>query len=110
VPREAAEAVEAGEPLGLDERPEGFALGVERGLFAGDSAWRRRRVRGLVEGGGERLDLGAGSGERAFLGFGALQAGELLVFQALGLGLGKVKLVLDGLGLGGVVRESCWAR
>jgi len=65
---------------------------------------------GIVECGGKRLYLGAGGGQRGFLGFGAFQAGELLVFQALGLGLGKVELVLDGIGLGGVVRESCWAR
>ena len=54
-----------------------------------------------VEGGCERLDTGAGSGQRAFLGLGAFQAGELLGFQALGLGLGKVKLVLHGVSLGG---------
>ena len=54
----AAEAIEADEHIGLDERAEGFALdgklgqfAVEVGLAKGDAG------AGLVEGGGERLDL-----------------------------------------------------
>ena len=73
---------------------------VECGQFAGNLGLAKGDAfAGLVEGGGQRLDLSAGGGQRGFLGFRALQAGELLVFQALGLGLGKAKLVLDGLGL-----------
>ena len=59
------------------------------------------RARVLSSASGQRLDLGAGGGQCGLLGFGALQAGKLLFFQALGLGLGKAKLVLDGGGLFG---------
>ncbi len=100
VPREAQRRSKRVSTLRLDEGTEGFALGGEGGLLAVELGLAKAdALAGLVEGGGERLDLGAGGGERGFLSFGALQAGEGLVFQALGLGLGKVKLVLDGLGL-----------
>ena len=95
-----AEAVEAGERLRIDEGAEGFALEVEGGLLEFELGLAEAdALAGLVQGGGERFNLGAGSGERGFLGLGALQAGEGLVFHALGLGLGKVKLMLVGLGL-----------
>ena len=55
------EAVEADEPLGLDQRAEGFALGVEGGQFGvelllaeGDAG------AGLVQGAGQRLQPGRG--------------------------------------------------
>ena len=97
-----AESIKAHDPLGADKRSDGFALGCERGLLADDFGLPKADAfAGIVEGGGKRLDPSAGGGKRGFLGFGAFQAGKLLVFQALGLGLGKVKLVLDGIGLGG---------
>ena len=96
----SAEAVEAREPFRLDQGAESFTLGCEAGLLAVylDLA-KADALAGLIEDGGEQLNLGAGSGEGSFLGFSALQAGEALVFQAFGLGLGKVELVLIGLGL-----------
>jgi hypothetical protein len=91
------EAVESGEMLRLDERTEGFTLGVEGGLLEAEFGFAEAdALASLVKGGGERLDPSAGSGEGGLLGFGALQTGEGLVFQSLGLGLGKVKLVLAG--------------
>jgi hypothetical protein len=77
-----------------------LAPGGEDGLLAFQlSLAKADTLTDLVEGGGERLNLGAGRCEGGFLGFGALHAGEGLIFQALGLGLGKVELVLVGLGL-----------
>jgi hypothetical protein len=99
-----AEAVEAGEQIGLDEGPEGFALGSESNLLAFNlDLAETYAFASLVESNGQRLDLEAGCGENGFLSFGALQAGEGLVFKALGFGLGKVELVLAGRDLiGGV--------
>ena len=97
-----AESIKAHDPLGLDKRPDGFALGGEGGLLAGDFGLAKTDAfAGIVECGGKRLYLGAGGGQRGFLGFGAFQAGELFVFQALGLGLGKVEFVFDGVCLSG---------
>ncbi len=97
-----AEAVKAHDPLGVDKRPEGLALGGELGLLAGDFCLAKTDAFGCtVENGGKQLDPGAGGGQHGFLGLGAFQAGELLAFQALDFGLGKVELVLDGFGLGG---------
>ena len=56
---------------------------------------------GLVECGGQLLDLGARRGQRGFLRFTAFQAGELLVFDAVDLLLGEMHLVFDGFGLRG---------
>jgi hypothetical protein len=54
--------------------------------------------------------LGAGGGQCGFLRLSTLQAGELLVFQALDLGRGKADFVLDGLAWAVVVTVSSWAR
>jgi hypothetical protein len=99
-----AEAVETGEQIGLDEGSEGFTLGSKSGLLAFNPGLAEADAfAGLVESAGERLDLEAGSGKYGFLSFGALQAGEGLVFKALGFGLGKVELVLVSRGLVGGV-------
>jgi len=99
----AGEAVVADEPFGPDERAEGLALGVERGHFGVDLLLAKRGAgAGFVQGGGEGFHLRARGGQRGFLRLAALQAGELLVFQALGLLQGKLQLVLDGGGLRGV--------
>jgi len=85
-----------------------FALGGEGGLLAGDFGLAKADAfAGLVEGAASDSTLGAGGGQRDFLGFGAFQAGELLVFQALGLASAKWSSCSTALGLGGVVRESC---
>ena len=55
----------------------------------------------LVQGGGTVFNLGAGCGQCGLLGFSALQAGELFVFQAIGFGGFKGDFVLDGGGLFG---------
>jgi hypothetical protein len=95
-----AEAVKSGEPFRLDEGTEGLALDSECGLLAFQLGLAKAdALADLVEGGGERLNLSAGGGEGGFLGFGALQTGKLLAFQALGFGLGKLELMLAGLGL-----------
>ena len=95
-----AEAVEAREPFRLNEGAESITLGGEAGLLAVYlSLAKANMLASLVESSGEQLNLSAGSGEGGFLGFSALQAGESLVFQALGLGHGKVELVLVGRGL-----------
>ncbi len=72
---------------------EGGQLGVELLLAEGDAGAN------LVQGDGLDFNLGAGCGERGLLGFSALQAGELLVFQAIGFGGFKGDFVLDGGGL-----------
>jgi hypothetical protein len=95
-----AEAVEAREPFRFNEGAERIAPDGELGLLAFYLSLVKADARaGLVESSSEQLNLSAGSGEGGFLGFSALQAGEGLVFQALGLGHGKVELVLIGLGL-----------
>ena len=58
-------------------------------------SWRR------LEGAGEDLDLGAGRGQHGLLCLAAFQAGELFVFEALDLALGKSDFVVAGLGLRG---------
>ena len=56
-----AEAVEAGEPLGLDERPEGFALDVEGFKLGGELLLAERDAgAGFFVGGREDFHLGAG--------------------------------------------------
>ena len=54
---------------------------------------------GFLECGGECFDLGAGGGEGGFLGFSALEAGELLVFKASCLRGFEGDFVLDSGGL-----------
>jgi len=99
-----AEAVEAGEQIDLDEGPEGFTLGSKSGLLAFNIGLAETDAfASLVESSSQRFDLEAGSGKYGFLSFGALQAGEGLVFKALGFGLGKVEFVLDSRGLVGGV-------
>jgi len=56
---------------------------------------------GFLVSGGQDLDLGASLGERGLLGFGALETGELFIFEAVCLRGFKVDLVLDGFGLRG---------
>ena len=46
--------------------------------------------------GGKQLHLGAGLGQRGLLRLGALEAGVLLIFQALGFGGFEIDFVLDG--------------
>ena len=46
------------------------------------------------------LNLGTSLGKRGFLGFSALETGELLVFEAICLGGLEVDFVFDGFGLG----------
>lgn len=95
-----AEAIEAGEPFGLDERAEGFALGVQSFKLSSEFplAVSNAGAGFLVSG---RLDfnLAAGPGEGGLLGFSTFEAGELLVFEAFGLAGLEVNLVLDGGGL-----------
>ena len=82
-----AEAVEAGEPFGLDERPQGFALGVEGFKLGGELLLAEGDAGpGFLMGGGKDFNLGAGLGEGGFLGLSAFEAGELFVFEAFGFG------------------------
>ena len=95
-----AEAVKAGEHLWFDVRTQSLALSEEGGLLVVDLGLTKMNTfADLVEGCGERFNLGAGCSQGAFLCFAALQAGKLFVFNAFSLGLGKANLVLDGLGL-----------
>jgi hypothetical protein len=55
-------------------------------------------------------NLGAGGGECGFLGFSALQADELLTFEAVGFGTFKGDLMLDGAACSGVFTTSSWVR
>ena len=55
---------------------------------------------GLVESAGQRFHLGAGRGQRGFLGLGALQAGVFVVFQPLDFRVNELDFVVDGVGLG----------
>ena len=96
------EAIVADEVFFVDEGAEGLAFDGQSGEFGvvlllalgGAGA-------DFIERAGEGLDLGAGGGEGGLLRLSALEAGELLVFKALGLGLREFDLVLDGLSLGG---------
>ncbi len=81
----AGEAVVADEPLSTDERTEGFALGIQGGEFGGELLLAGCGAHtGLFEGAGEGFHLGSGSSESGFGSFSTLQAGEFLVFQAIG--------------------------
>jgi hypothetical protein len=51
--------------------------------------------------GGKRFDPGAGIGELRLVGFAALEAGKFFVFEAVGLGGGKLDFVFNGFSLRG---------
>ena len=94
------DAVEAGQPVGIESRADGFALGVESGEFGGELLLAGGHAGAdAIHLGGKQLHLGAGLGQRGFLRLGALQAGVFLIFQALGFGGFELDLVLDGRGL-----------
>ena len=94
------DAVEAGEPLGLDERPENFALGVECVELSCELMLTVIDAgAGLFQSAGHDFHLDTGLCQCGLQGLGAFQAGELLVFEPVGFGGFKVNLVLDGCGL-----------
>ncbi len=100
VPREAADAVEACQPVGIEGRADGLSCGVQRGEFGGKLLLARGYAGAdAFHLGGKQLHLGAGLGQRGFLRLGALQAGVLLIFQPLGFGGFEMDFVLDGRGL-----------
>jgi hypothetical protein len=100
----AGDAVETEELLGVDKRAEGLAGGVESGQFGGEVLLAEGDAgAGFVESGGEGFDLGAGGGEGGFLGFRADEAGEGIVFEAIGFGGFEGDFVLDGVGLAGLL-------
>jgi len=96
----AGETVEADEPLGVNQRAKNVALGVERGQLCGILPLANGNARtGILEGGGKRFDLRSRGGESRFLRFRALQAGELLIFKALGFRGREGDFVFDGFSL-----------
>ncbi len=89
-------AVEAGEPLGVDGDAEGLARGVERGELGGKFLLAIGDLRAdSFEGLGLDLDLLARLGEGGLLRFGPLQACVFLVFEAVSLGVSELQFVLD---------------
>ncbi len=98
----AAESIEAGEPFGLDERTEDFALGVEGFKLSGEFLLAEGNAGpGFLVSGGLDFDLAAGLGEGSFLSFGAFEADELLIFEAFGFAGLEVDFMFDGGGLFG---------
>lgn len=76
-----AEAIEAGEPFGLDERAKGFALGVEGFKLSGEFPLAESNASaGFLVSGRLDFNLAARLGEGGFLSFSALETGELLIF------------------------------
>ena len=55
----------------------------------------------FIERSGQQLHLGTGGAKRSFLSLSTFQAGELFIFQALGLAGDELDFVLDGDGLFG---------
>lgn len=97
-----AEAVKAGEPLGFNERPEGFALDVEGLKLRGELVLAESDAgTGFFVGARMELNLGTSLSKRGFLGFSSLETRELLVFEAVSFGGLKIDFVFDGFGLGG---------
>jgi hypothetical protein len=96
----AGEAIVADEHFGLDERAERLALSVESDQFGGMFLLAEGNAgSGIVEDDGLGFNLGAGGGERGFLGFSALEAGKFFILEAIGLRGFKGNFVLDGVGL-----------
>jgi hypothetical protein len=93
-------AVEAGQPIRIESRTDGFAIRVENGEFGGKF---------LLAGGnaraddfnfrGKTLDFSPSLGERSLVSLGALKARVLIVFEPVSLGGRKLNLVFDGCGL-----------
>jgi hypothetical protein len=98
----AAETVKADKPLGIDERPDSFALDIE-GVELND----KLLLMGCDAGAGFFMcpgldfNLGAGLGESGFLSLCALETDELFCLEAIELRGLKDELVLDGFSLGG---------
>ena len=91
------EAVESREPVRLDLAADGLALREQSRTFMGvlllasGHAFAR-----FVEGSCHDFNVRPGLRQRGFVGVGALQACELIIFQALDLRLGEGEFVLQG--------------
>jgi hypothetical protein len=81
-----AELVKTGEYLRRNERTQCFALGGKYCLLLVNLCLAETdALARLINSHRKRLNLDASCGEHRFLSFGALQAGELLVFQPFDL-------------------------
>ncbi len=91
------DAIEADEPLGVNVGTEGIALQVEGFNLGCEFLLPSCDARlGFLKGAGKNFNLGAGLGEQNFLRLSALEACELFIFEAIGLGGGELNLVFDG--------------
>lgn len=96
------EAVETGKHVRLNQLAHGFAALVERGQLRSQFLLAARNTGADGFGvGSHRFHFSTGAGQRRLLLFAALQAGDFLGFKAVGLGRGKLDLVLDGFSLRG---------
>lgn len=91
------DAVKPSEPFGFDKRPQRFPLSSESGELGGELLLAEADAcAGLVERGRHGFNLNACLGQDGFLGFGALEAGEFFILEAICLRGFKCDLVLDG--------------
>ncbi len=96
------QAVKAGQQVRRDGLAQSGALGIQRSHLLGIlfAASCHAGLSGL-QSCSQLFHLRAGRSQRNFVGFGALQAGELFVFQPAGLAGLKLNFVVDGCGLRG---------
>jgi hypothetical protein len=96
----ACDAVEAHQPIGFNGRTDGLAGSIEaselgRELLLASADMNACGFKSFRKG----FNLGARLRENGFLSFGAIEAGEFLVFQPVGFRSRELNLVFDGRGL-----------